>query len=166
MGGPTVELGYVANGDLLWLGNGMPTTGGAKPVTLEPDFDAFSSEDGKCVGVYLYDAARILLMHLTANSPTVKFHYKELCGTYSRVTDTLDIGNGKPAASIDEMAEGLDVSYGDNGRPVGFTLRNAAGLLLHHLQTWHEPTAEEMTATKMRMAEHLAAVHARMASPT
>ena len=166
MGGPTVEFDYVANGDLLWLGNGMPTTGGAKPVTFEPDFDAFFSQDGKCVGVYLYDAASILLVHLTANSPTVNFHFKELCGTYSRETDTLDIGNGKPATSIEGMAEGLDVSYGDNGRPVGFTLRNAAGLLLPHLQTWHEPTAEEMTATKMRMAEHLAAVHARMASPT
>ena len=164
MGGLTEELGYVANGDLLWLGNGMPITGGAKPVTFEPDFDAFSSEDGKCVGGYLYDASRILLSHLTANSPTVKSHYKELCGIYSRETDTLNIGNGKPAASIVEMAEGLEVSYGDNGRPVGFTLRNAAGLLLPHLQTWHEPTAEEMTATKKRMAEHLAAVHARMAS--
>ena len=142
----------------------MPNTGGAKPVTFEPDFDAFFSEDGKCVGVYLFDAARILLSHLTANSPTVTFRYKELCGTYSGETDTLDIGNGKPAASTEEMAEGLVASYGENGRPVGFTLRNAANLLLPHLQTWHEPTAEEMAAAQKRMAEHLAAVQARMTS--
>ena len=73
-----VELNYAANGDLLWLGNGIPNTDSAQNVTFEPDFDAFFSVEGKCVGFYLFDAARILFPQLILESPTVKFgNYRE-----------------------------------------------------------------------------------------
>ncbi len=130
MAGIAVEVDYIAKGDLLWLGNGSPNTDSAHNVTFEPDFDAFFSVDGKCVGVYLFDAARILLPQLTLESPTVKFCFKELSGTYSRDADTLTIGNGNIAANSVEMAEGLIAHYGETGDVVGFTLEQAGALLL------------------------------------
>ena len=134
MAGVAVEVDYVAKGDLLWLGNGIPNTDSAQNVTFEPDFDAFFSVDGKCVGVYLFDAARILLPQLTLESPTVKFRFKELSGIYSRDADTLTIGNGNMAARSEEMAKGLAAHYDDTGEIVGFTLEQAGALLLPHLR--------------------------------
>ena len=130
MAGIAVEVDYVVKGDLLWLGNGIPNMDSAQNVTFEPDFDAFFSVDGKCVGAYLFDAARILLPQLTLESPTVKFHFKELSGIYSRDTDTLTIGNGNMAASSEELAKGLSAHYGGAGEVVGFTLEQAGALLL------------------------------------
>lgn len=130
MAGVEVEVDYIAKGDLLWLGNGTPNTDSAHNVTFEPDFDAFFSVDGKCVGVYLFDAALILLPQLTVESPTVKFRFKELNGTYSRDSDTLTIGNGNIAADNEEMAEGLIAHYDETGGVTGFTLEQAGALLL------------------------------------
>lgn len=143
MAGIAVEVDYAAKGDLLWLGNGIPNTDSARNVTFEPDFDAFFSVDGKCVGAYLFDATRILLPQLTLDSPTVKFRFKELKGAYSRDTDTLTIGNGNMAASSDEIAEGLTAHYCETGEVVGFTLEHAAELLLPRLQSWREPGRKE-----------------------
>ena len=143
MAGIAVEVDYAAKGDLLWLGNGIPNTDSARNVTFEPDFDAFFSVDGKCVGAYLFDAARILLPQLTLDSPTVKFRFKELKGAYSRDTDTLTVGNGNMAASSDEIAEGLTAHYCGAGEVVGFTLEHAAELLLPRLQNWLEPGRKE-----------------------
>ena len=125
-----VEVDYVVKGDLLWLGNGIPNTDSAQNVTFEPDFDAFFSVDGECVGVYLFDAARILLPQLTLESPTVKFHFKELSGNYSSETDTLTIGNGNITSRSEEMAKGLAAHFNDMGEVVGFTLEQAGALLL------------------------------------
>ena len=143
MAGIAVEVDYAAKGDLLWLGNGIPNTDSARNVTFEPDFDAFFSVDGKCVGAYLFDAARILLPQLTLDSPTVKFRFKELNGAYSRDTDTLTIGNGNMAASSGEIAEGLTAHYYETGEVVGFTLERAAELLLPRLQSWRALSRKE-----------------------
>ena len=134
MAGIEVEVDYIAKGDLLWLGNGTPNTDSAHNVTFEPDFDVFFSVDGKCVGVYLFDAARILLPQLTVESPSVKFRFKELSGTYSRDADTLTIGNGNIAANNEEMAKGLIAHYDETGDVAGFTLEQAGVLLLPLLQ--------------------------------
>ena len=146
MAGIAIEVDYAVKGDLLWLGNGIPNTDSAQNVTFEPDFDAFFSVDGKCVGVYLFDAARILLPQLTLDSPTVKFHFKELRGAYSRDADTLTIGNGNMAASSEEMAKGLTAHYDDRGEVVGFTLEWARELLLPLLRMPRVSTAEELAA--------------------
>ena len=163
MAGIAVEIDYSVNGDLLWLGNGIPNTDSAQNVTFEPDFDAFFSVDGKCVGAYLFDAARILLPRLTTNSPAVKFDFKELSGAYSGDTDTLTVGNGNATASDREIAKGLTAHYDDTGKVAGFTLERAAELLLPHLETWRPWTDEEMAQIHKRMAEHDAAMRQRPA---
>ncbi len=134
MAGVAVEVDYVENGDLLWLGNGISNTDAAQNVTYEPDFDAFFSVDGECVGIYLFDAARILLPQLTLESATVKFRFKELNGIYSRETDILTIGNGNVAATSKEMTKGLAAHYNETGDVIGFTLEQAGELLLPLLQ--------------------------------
>ena len=164
MAGITVQIDYSVNGDLLWLGNGVPNTDSAQNVTFEPDFDAFFSVDGKCVGVYLFDAARILLPPLTVDSTDVKFNFKELSGVYSRDTDTLTIGNGNAAASDREIAKGLTARYDDTDKVAGFTLERAAELLLPHLETWRPWTNEEMEQIQKRMAEHDAVMRQRVAA--
>ena len=145
MAGTAVEVDYVAKGDLLWLGNGMPNTDSAQNVTFEPDFDAFFSVDGKCVGVYLFDAARILLPQLTLESPAMKFHFKELNGIYFRETDTLTIGNGSMAARSEEMTKGLAAHYDEAGEVIGFTLEQARALLLPLLRMWPQTVRAKPT---------------------
>ena len=162
MAGIAVEVDYAVNGDLLWLGNGIPNTDSAQNVTFEPDFDAFFSVDGKCVGVYLFDAARILLPQLTLDSPTVKFHFKELSGVYSRDADTLTIGNGNRAASSEEMAKGLTAHYNETREVVGFTIEWAGQLLLPHLEKWRPFTGEEMEQIRKRMDQDTAGIRGRM----
>ena len=137
-----VELDYAENGDLLWAGNGILNTDSAKNVTFEPDFDAFFSVDGKCVGFYLFDAARILFPQLILESSTVKFRFKELSGVYARDTDTLTIGNENVAASSEEMAKGLTAHYDEAGEVAELTLEKARELLLPHLQIWRTATVE------------------------
>ena len=148
MAGIAVEIDYAAKGDLLWLGNGTPNTDSAQNVTFEPDFDAFFSVDGECVGAYLFDAARILLPQLTLESRAVKFHFKDLRGNYSRETDTLTIGNINISAPFDKLrsegvAEGLAAHYDEAGEVAGFTLERARELLLPLLQMWRTSTAEK-----------------------
>ena len=142
MGGPAVEVDYSAKGDLLWLGNGIPNSDSAQNITFEPDFDAFLSADGKCVGVYLFDAARILLPQLNQNSPLVNFRIKELSGTYSRDTDTLTIGNGDRVTGTEEVAKGFTSHRDESGQIVGLTLEQAGELLLPYLQMWNESATE------------------------
>ncbi len=137
MAGLAVELDYAVKGDLLWLGNGLPNTDSAQNVTFEPDFDAFFSVDGECVGINLFDAARILLPPLTKDSPVGKFRFKELNGSYSRQADTLTVGNGGLTANSGEIADGLTVYYDGGGKVVGFTIGRARELLLPLLEKWH-----------------------------
>ena len=99
-----VEVDYAVKGDLLWLGNGIPNLDSAQNITFEPEFDVFFSVDGDCAGVYLFDAARILLPQLALDSPTVNFQFQELSGAYFKDDDTLTIGNGNMAVSSGEIA--------------------------------------------------------------
>ena len=157
-----VEIDYEVKGDLLWLGNGVPNTDSAQNVTFELDFDAFFSIEGKCVGVYLFDASRILLPQLTQESATaVKFRFKELRGVYTKETDTLTLGNGSAAANSEEIASGFTAHYGEAGNVVGITLERAAELLMPHLETWRPWTDEEMAQIRKQMAEREAALRER-----
>lgn len=146
----TVEIDYESSGDLLWIGNGIPNTDSAQNVTYEPDFDAFFTAEGNCAGLYLFDAARILLPRLTHRSKTVEFRYMELQGVYSKETDTLSIGNGDKVARSEEMATGLAAHYNESGAVVGFTLNQAGELLLPVLEAWHNA----LPVTTATIAEH------------
>ena len=111
-------------------------------VTAEHDFDVFYSEDGKCVKIYLFDAARILLPPLTQDAPETAFQYKDVVGFYCQGEDKLIIGNGIPATNSDEMADGIMAHYNDEGLAVSFTLENVSQWLLPHLRTWRGAESE------------------------
>ena len=140
MAGLAVEVDYSADGDLLWLGNGVPNTDSAQNVTFDPDFDAFFSEDGECVGIYLFDAARILMPQLAMNLPIVQFQVKDLTGLYSRNDDTLTIGSGKSAVKSGDIADGLTAHYDEAGKVVGLTIGEARILLLPVFKKWAAST--------------------------
>ena len=161
---PALEIDYEPIGDLLSLSNGGLSTGVSTPVTMEPDLDSFTSKDGKCVALYFFDAARILLPHLTADDAGAMFECQGLCGVYAKGADTLAIGNGSPPASSEAMAEGLTAHYDQQGSPVGFTLERAAELLTPRLRTWRPLTDAETTAIRERMDQQDAAMRARAAS--
>ena len=159
-----LEIDYEPIGDLLSLSNGGHSTGVSTPVTMEPDLDSFTSKDGKCVALYFFDAARILLPHLTADDAGAPFEYQGLSGIYSKGADTLAIGNGSPPASSEAMAEGLTAHYDKQGSPVGFTLERAAELLTPRLQAWRPLTDAETAAIQQRMDAQDTAIRARAAS--
>ena len=161
---PALEIDYEPIGDLLSLSNGGLSTGVSTPVTMEPDLDSFTSEDGKCVALYLFDAARILMPHLTADDSGAIFEYQGLRGVYAKGADTLTIGNGAPPASSAAMAEGLTAHYDQKGSPAGFTLERAAELLMPRLRTWRPSTAAETAAIRQRMDQQDTATRARAAS--
>ena len=141
MAGLAVEVDYSVEGDLLWLGNGVPNTDSAQNVTFDPDFDAFFSVDGECVGIYLFDAARILMPQLARDLPMVKFQVNDLTGVYFREGDALTIGNGKSTAKSEEVAEGLAAHYDEAGKVAGFTIVRARNLLLPILKKWPASTS-------------------------
>ena len=111
---------------------------------MEPMFDVFYTEDGKCVLLYLFDAARILLPQLTQEVAYVEFQYQELRGSYSREIDTLVIGDGTHPATGEAMSDDVVAHYNDEGLAVSFTLKNVSQWLLPRLRTWRG--AESATA--------------------
>ena len=153
MGANTPRIEYVATSDFLSIGNGgkQKVAGGAWWVTIEPMFDAFYSEDGKCVLLYLFDAARILLPPMTQNKPNRTFQYKDLSGCYCKETDTLVISNGNTVVKSEDMAQGIKSHYDENGEVAKVTFESAAKILLPYLETWQEPSAEELAAIEKRI---------------
>ena len=55
---------------------------------------------------------------------------------YCPETDTLSLWNGQPASSGADLSEDLVVNLDAAGTAVGFTLDNAAALLLPLLEQW------------------------------
>ena len=137
---------YAASADSLSIWPRGPDSGGGYSVTFKPDFDTFYSRyDGKCVGMYLFDAARILMPHLTCDAASVEFQYQELCGSYSKETDTLVIGDGTHPAKGEAMSEDVVAHYNDEGLAVSFTLKNVSQWLLPHLRTWRGESGNSET---------------------
>ena len=153
MGAKAAQIDYVATADFLSVGTGeqQKVEGGAWWVTMEPMFDAFYDEAGKCVLLYLFDAARILLPPMTQEKPHDTFRYKDLSGSYCKETDTLIISNGNTEVKSEEMAQGIMAHYDENGEVATVTFENAAKRLLPRLETWQEPTAEELAAILKRI---------------
>ena len=153
MGAKAARIDYVATADFLSVGNGgeQKAEGGAWWVTMEPMFDAFYSDDGKCVLLYLFDAARVLLPPMTQEKSNRTFQYKDLSGHYCKETDTLVISNGNNVVKSEEMAQGIMSHYDENGEVATVTFENAAKILLPHLETWQQPTEEELAAIQKRI---------------
>lgn len=124
-------------GDLLsiWAPKG-PSKGGGHYVTLEPQIDTFyldaTSADKKCVGIYWFDACRILLPVLERGDMSEVEKYPELLVDYCRETDTLIFGNREAVVHSQEMTEGLTAHFDHSGLAGSFTMSRASVILLHH----------------------------------
>lgn len=125
-----LDVGYSELGDLLSIWT-KPPEGGAKVVTMKPDCSSFYAE-GKCVGVYWYDAGRILLPILTQDDISEAAKYPELLVDYCREADVLVFGNREAVARSEEMAAGFIAHIDRAGLVNRFTLEDASATLLPH----------------------------------
>ncbi len=123
-------------GDLLSIWTKSPSKGGGHFVTLKPHLDTFyldaDAADKHCVGIYWFDACRILLPVLERGDMSEVEKYPELLVEYSRETDTLVFGNREAVVRSQEMTEGLTAHFDHSGLAGSFTMENASVILLHH----------------------------------
>lgn len=113
-----------------------PDKGGARIVTMEPNISSFYSDadaaDKHCVGIYWFDACRILLPVLERDDMSEVEKYPELLVGYCRETDTLIFGNREAVVRSQEMTEGLTAHFDHSGLAGSFTMENASVILLRH----------------------------------
>ena len=131
-----MDMDFSAIGDLLSIWSKRPSKGGGHYVTLRPHLDTFYSDaeaaDKHCVGIYFFDACRILLPVLEHGDISEVEKYPELLVNYCRETDTLVFGNREAVVRSQEMAEGLTAHFDHRGLAGSFTMENASVILLHH----------------------------------
>ena len=134
----TPEITYSGAGDLLSIwGNGKgPYEGSARIVTMDPDCSSFYNSDGKCVGIYWFDAGRIALPVLERDDLSEVKKYPELLVDYCRESDTLLFGNRHPVIRSEEIVPGLTAHLGPDGLAQRFTLENVSDVLLYR---FHNP---------------------------
>ena len=128
-----LEIDFSALGDLLsiWASK-VPDKGGARIVTMEPDISSFYSSHRECVGIYWFDACRILLPVLERGDMTEVKKYPELVVDHFRETDTLNFGNREAVVGSQEMTPGLIAHFDLGGLACSLTMENASAILLHH----------------------------------
>jgi len=129
-------LAYSQEGDLLAMGDGSWARGGGYSVTANGFFTSFYAVRGLkgCVGFELIDAATMLLPYLEGKVSNGLLCMGELEVSYSRGTDTLELVSTRESVTHDEdVADDLVAHFGEQGRAIGFTLKNASKLLLPHL---------------------------------
>lgn len=129
-------LAYSEEGDLLAMGEGSWAKGGGYSVTRNGFFTSFYAERGLkgCVGFELIDAAAMLTPYLEGKVSKGTVCMGELEASYYRETDTLELVSTRELVTHDEdVAEDLVAHFGEQGRAIGFTLKNAYKLLSPHL---------------------------------
>ena len=133
-----LDIDFSAIGDLLSIWSKGPSKGGGHYVTLEPHMDTFyldaDAADKHCVGIYWFDACRILMPVLEYGDLSEVEKYPELLVDYCRETDTLVFGNREAVVRSHEMTEELTAHFDYRGLAGRFTLQNASGILLHHFR--------------------------------
>ena len=127
------RIDFSALGDLLsiWVPTD-PTKSGARIVTMEPDISSFYTPDERFVGIYWFDACRILLPVLERGDMSEVEKYPELLVDFCPDTDVLVFGNREESVRSEEMAENLTAHIGADGLADRFTLENASVILLPH----------------------------------
>ena len=133
-----LDIDFSAVGDLLSIWSMRPSKGGAHYVTLKPHLDTFyldaDATEKHCVGIYWFDACRILMPVLERGEMSEVEKYPELLVDYCRDTDTLTFGNREPVVLSHEMAPGLTAHIDRRGLAGSFTMENASAILLHHFR--------------------------------
>lgn len=134
----TLEITYSGSGDLLSIwGNGKGLyKGSAQIVTMDPNCSSFYNADGKCVGIYWFDAGRIALPVLERDDLSEVQKYPELLVDYCRESDTLLFGNRNAVIRSEEIVPGLTAHLGPDGLAQRFTLENVSDVLLYR---FHNP---------------------------
>ena len=134
-----VDVDFSAAGDFLSIWAKGPSKGGGHFVTLRPHLDTFyldaDATEKCCVGIYWFDACRILMPLLERGDMSEAERYPELLVEYDRESDTLTFGNREPVMRSDEMAVGLTAHYDRSGLAGSFTLENASAILMHHFRS-------------------------------
>lgn len=130
------QITYSASGDLLsiWSQDQGPAQGTAQIVTMRPGISSFYTPAGQCIGIYWYDAGRIILPLLERDDPSEAAKYPELLVDYQRKSDALHFGNRQPAVSRRQIAPGLTAHLAPNGLAQKFTLENVSNILLSRLR--------------------------------
>ena len=133
-----LDIDFSAVGDLLSIWAKGPSKGGAHYVTLKPHLDTFyldaDATEKICVGIYWFDACRILLPVLERGDMSEVEKYPELLVDYCRESDTLTFGNQEPVVRSHKMAPELTAHIDRRGLAGSFTLENASDILLHHFR--------------------------------
>ena len=133
-----LDIDFSAGGDLLSIWTKGPSKGGGHFVTLEPHMDTFyldaDAADKHCVGIYWFDAYRILLPVLERGDMSEVEKYPELLVDFCPDTDVLVFGNREESVRSQEMAENLTAHIGADGLADRFTLENASVILLYHFR--------------------------------
>ena len=131
-----LDIDFSAIGDLLSIWAQRPSKGGGHYVTLRPHLDTFyldaDAANKHCVGIYWFDACRILLPVLERGDLSEVEKYPELLVDYSRETDTLVFGNREAVVRSQEIAEGLTAHFDHRGLAGSFTMENTSLILLRH----------------------------------
>jgi uncharacterized protein YuzE len=143
-----LDIDFSAVGDLLsiWIRTG-PTKSGARIVTMEPDISSFYTSDKKLIGIYWFDACRILLPVLERGDMSEVEKYPELLVDYHPDTDVLVFGNREECVRSEDMAENLTAHIGQDGLVNRFTLENASVTLLYHFRNPIDKDDRETTKT-------------------
>lgn len=131
-----LHIDFSALGDLLsiWILIG-PAKSGAHLVTFEPNISSFyTTADERLIGIYWFDACRILMPVLERGDMSEVEKYPELLVDYRCESDTLTFGNREPVVRSHEMAAGLTAHIDRRGLAGSFTLENASAILLHHFR--------------------------------
>ena len=130
-----LDIDFSAVGDLLsiWIRTG-PCESGAEIVTMEPNISSFYRSDERFIGIYWFDACRILLPVLEHGDMSEVEKYPELLVDFCPDTDVLVFGNREESVRSEEMAKNLTAHIGIEGLVNRFTLENASVTLLHHFR--------------------------------
>jgi uncharacterized protein YuzE len=146
-----LDIDFSAVGDLLSIWAKGPSKGGAHYVTLKPHLDTFyldaDATEKICVGIYWFDACRILLPVLERGDMSEVEKYPELLVDYHPDTDVLVFGNREECVRSEDMAENLTAHIGQDGLVNRFTLENASVTLLYHFRNPIDKDDRETTKT-------------------
>ncbi len=133
-----LQITYDSESDTLDIGNGLPGSDG-QPVADR--LTAFFGDGEDTVGITLENAAELLAPCLeeTVSQQADVSREATTCSDleihYFPQTDTLDIGNGKPAAEGYDVADNLTAHVDNDGDVVFVTLEHAAEVLAPYIRT-------------------------------
>lgn len=131
-----LQISYDVESDTLYIGNGLPGSNGQQ---VADRLTAFFGDGEDTVGITLEHAVELLAPCLNESvSERADVSRQATTGSdleifYFPQTDTLDLGNGLPAAEGYDIAENLIANVDSEGHVVFVTLEHAVKVLAPYL---------------------------------